>query len=210
MGFLRPLFAWFFSPFGLGLLAALDASLVFFLPFGVDAVLIRLAARDPHHAWLFAATAATGSVVGGTLTFLIGRRLGDDGVKRFVDERRLELFRKRFSRRVAISTAIAALVPPPFPFTAVLVTCGAIRARTVEVLSGLAFARLLRFAVEAWLAHRFGRSILHVMESAPFRWVIGGFIVLAVAGTTWSAWKIWRGPSAARGVVRPPLARKTA
>jgi uncharacterized membrane protein YdjX (TVP38/TMEM64 family) len=144
------------------------------------------------------------------LTFLIGRRLGDDGVKRFVDERRLELFRKRFSRRVAISTTLAALIPPPFPFTAVLLTCGAIRARTAEVLSGLAIARLLRFAVEAWLAHRFGRSILYVMESAPFRWVIGGFIVLAVAGTAWSAWQIWRGRSSGRQVAGRPLDRKTA
>src|SRR5436190_5902798 len=83
MAFLRPLFALFFSPLGLALLAAVDASLVFFLPFGVDAVLISLVASDPDHAWLYTATATAGSLAGGTLTFLIGRRLGGDGIKKF-------------------------------------------------------------------------------------------------------------------------------
>src|SRR3954469_897382 len=199
MPFLRPLFAWFFSPLGLGALAALDASLIFFLPFGVDAVLISLVASAPDRLWLCVLTATAGSLVGGTLTFLLGRRLGDDGVRRFVDERRLAAFRQRFSRKVAISTALAALIPPPFPFTAVLLTCGAIKARTSEVLSGLAIARLLRFIVEGWLARRYGTAILWVMKTSAFHWAIGAFIALAVAGTVWSAWNVMRtggrGPS---------------
>jgi membrane protein YqaA with SNARE-associated domain len=192
MGFLRPFFSLFFSPLGLGALAAFDASLIFFLPFGVDAVLITLVARHPDRLWLCVLSATFGSVAGATVTFLLGRRLGDDGIKRFVHERRLAAFRQRFSHRVAISTAIAALIPPPFPFTAVLLTCGAIKASTTEVLAGLAIARLVRFAVVAWLARHFGTHILEVMETAPFRWAIGAFIAVAVAGTAWSAWTVLR------------------
>jgi membrane protein YqaA with SNARE-associated domain len=192
MRFLRPLFASFFSPLGLGALAALDSSLIFFLPFGVDAVLITLVARHPDRLWLCVLTATAGSVAGATLTFFLGRRLGDDGIKRFVDQRRLSAFRNRFSHRVALSTAVAAVIPPPFPFTAVLLTCGAIKAPTFEVLTGLAVARLVRFAAEAWLARHFGTHVLRVMETSSFRWAIGAFIALAVAGTAWSAWKVMR------------------
>jgi membrane protein YqaA with SNARE-associated domain len=191
MDFLAPIVGRFFSPWGLGLLAALDSSVVFFLPFGVDAVLVSLVARQPDRLWLSVLTAAMGSLVGGAITLYVGRALGSDGVKRFVDERRLQVFRERFSRRVVISTTLAALIPPPFPFTAVLLTCGAIRARPVSVLAGVAIARLARFAAEAWLARTFGASILVVMESTVFQWVVGGFIALAIAGTAWSAWKVW-------------------
>jgi membrane protein YqaA with SNARE-associated domain len=192
MGFLRPLFSWFFSPLGLGALAALDSSLVFFLPFGVDAVLITLVASRPDSLWLCVLTASAGSIAGGSVTFLLGRRLGDDGVQRFVGERRLAAFRERFSQKVAISTAIAALIPPPFPFTAVLLTCGAIKAPTVEVLGGVALARVARFVTEAWLSRHFGTHILWVMKTAPFRWGVGIFVALAVAGTAWSAWTMMR------------------
>jgi membrane protein YqaA with SNARE-associated domain len=170
----------------------------------VDAVLITLVARHPDRLWLCVLSATLGSVAGATATFLLGRRLGDEGVRRFIDERRLAAFRARFSHRVAISTALAALVPPPFPFTAVLLTCGAIKARTSEVLAGLALARLVRFAVEAWLARHFGTHILRVMKTPAFRWAIGAFIALAIAGTAWSAWKVMR--TGRRAGIRPARA----
>jgi GDP-mannose 6-dehydrogenase len=46
------LFRFFLTWWGTYLIAALDASMMFFLPFGVDAVVIFLAARDRELAWL--------------------------------------------------------------------------------------------------------------------------------------------------------------
>ena len=122
-------------------------------------------------------------------------------MQRFVGERRLAAFREWFAQRVAISTAIAALIPPPFPFTAMLLTCGAIKAPTFEVIGGVAVARVARFVVDAWLARHLGTHILWVMKTAPFRWGVGLFIALAVAGTAWSAWKAMRHRSALMSLI---------
>ena len=54
----------FLSPWGVVLIAALDASLVFFLPLGVDIVVILLSARHPATFWLYALLAMIGSVIG--------------------------------------------------------------------------------------------------------------------------------------------------
>ncbi|MBW8714198.1 MAG: hypothetical protein JF632_08995, partial [Acidobacteria bacterium] len=48
---------YFLTPAGLVLLAALDSSMVFFLPLGIDFVLILLAARQPELFWLYAVLA---------------------------------------------------------------------------------------------------------------------------------------------------------
>jgi hypothetical protein len=47
--------------------------------------------------------------------------------------------------------------------------------------------RLLRFGIETALAAHYGRGIISWMDSATFRWLMGGIIVLAVAGTIVSA-----------------------
>ena len=52
--------------------------------------------------------------------------------------------------------------------------------------------RLLRFGIEGALAAHYGRGILAWMKSPTFQWVIGGFIVLAVAGTVLSAISVIR------------------
>jgi hypothetical protein len=51
--FFASIFAYFLSPFGLLALAALDMSMLFFLPFAVDAGVIILTARRPDAAVLY-------------------------------------------------------------------------------------------------------------------------------------------------------------
>lgn len=53
----------------------------------------------------------------------------------------------------------------------------------------LVVARLIRFGAEAILALRYGRGVLAFMESPPFRTVVIGFIVLAVAGSAATAYR---------------------
>ena len=47
--------------------------MLFFLPFGVDAVVIYLAARDRDLFWIYPLLATAGSLVGAALTYWIGR-----------------------------------------------------------------------------------------------------------------------------------------
>ena len=53
------------------LLAAVDATMVFFLPFGVDTLVIYLAARNGMWFWLYPLLATAGSLTGAAVTFWV-------------------------------------------------------------------------------------------------------------------------------------------
>ena len=74
--------AYFLTPPGLVVLAALDSSMIFFLPLGIDFAVIILAAKRPELFWLYAVMATIGSVMGAAVTFWIGRKVGEHGLSR--------------------------------------------------------------------------------------------------------------------------------
>ena len=185
-------FAFFLTWWGAYVIALLDASMVFFLPFGVDAVVIYLAASNRELAWLSPLLATAGSVTGAAVTFWIGQKIGEVGLERYVPARRLERLQCRVRDTGAVALAVPALMPPPFPLTPFVLTCGALRVNPWRFFSTFAAVRLLRFGVEAALAVAFGRRILQVLRSEMFQSVVLGFIALAILGTIVSAVLLWR------------------
>jgi len=178
-----PFLGYFLTPAGLVALAALDSSVIFFLPFGIDFVLIILAARHPELFWFYALLATAGSVAGAAATFWMGRTLGEHGLSKFVKPSRLEQVQQRVKKGAAFSVAMLGAIPPPFPFTAFVLTSGALRASALSFLSALAVVRLARFGIESALAARYGRGILAWMESPVFTTVVAALIAVAVVGT---------------------------
>ena len=181
------LLSYFLTPGGLVLMGALDASVVFFLPLGIDFVLIILTARKPELFWMYPLLATVGSVIGAAVTFWIGRKLGEHGLARFVKPSTLKRVEQRVSHRGAISVAALGVIPPPFPFTAFVLTSGALLLNPWTFLSTLAGVRLVRFMVEAALAARYGRGLLAFMESTTFTAIVIGLAALAITGTIVSA-----------------------
>jgi membrane protein YqaA with SNARE-associated domain len=177
------LLGYFLTPVGVIAMGALDASLVFFLPLGIDFVVILMAARKPEWFWLYALLATAGSIAGAAGTFRLGRAVGEHGLSRLVNPNRLRRVQRRVSEGATYSVAALALVPPPFPFTAFVLTSGALRVPAWAFFTALAGARMLRFGIEAALAAHYGRGIIGWMKSPVFQWIVDGFIVLAVAGT---------------------------
>ena len=177
----------FLTPPGLVVLGALDSSLIFFLPLGIDFAVIILSARTPELFWLHALMATAGSVIGAAGTFWIGRKLGEHGLTRLISPSRLRRVQDRVTTSAAVSVAALAMIPPPFPFTAFVLTSGAIGANAWTFLVSLAIARFTRFGLEAGLAAIYGRRILRWMESPIFDVLIGTLIGLAVVGTVVSA-----------------------
>jgi len=173
-------------------MAALDASMVFYLPFGVDALVIYQAAHDRQLFWMYPMLATAGSVAGAAITYWIGRTAGEAGLERVVSSRRLKALRRRVRDGGGIALAIPALLPPPFPLTPLILTCGALTVSRSHFFGTFAVARMLRFGVEAILAHRYGAGVLRVLESDGFRRVIIGFIIVAAIGTITSGWLLWR------------------
>jgi membrane protein YqaA with SNARE-associated domain len=185
-------FGFFLTWWGAFLMAALDTTLLVFLPFGIDALIIYLAARDRNLFWMYPLLATAGSMAGAALTYSIGRAIGDVGLKRLIPERRLMRLQKRVRDSGAIALALPALLPPPFPLTPFILTCGALDVNRWRFFGTFALVRLLRFGGEALLARMYGRSVLNVLQSEWFQVVVIGFAIVAVVGTTVSGVILWK------------------
>jgi len=182
----------FLTPPGLVVLAALDSSMIFFLPLGIDFAVIILAARNPELFWVYAILATVGSVAGAAVTFWIGRKVGEHGLARFVKPSRLERIQQRVGNSAAVTVASLGMIPPPFPFTAFVLTSGACRVNPWPFLVALAAVRAVRFTAESGLAAHYGRGILSWMRSTTFTVFIGALTAMAIIGTIVSAVALYR------------------
>jgi membrane protein YqaA with SNARE-associated domain len=191
-GFFQSIFGFFLSWWGAFLMAALDSSMLFFLPFGIDALVIYLSASNDEMFWAYPLLATAGSLTGAALTFWIGRKGGEAGLERLVSGRRLERIQRRVREKGAIAMAMPAVLPPPFPFTPFILACGALDVDRWRFFGTLGAARLLRFGAEALLARWYGGGILRVLQSDTFQLVVIGFIVVALVGTIASGVMLWR------------------
>jgi membrane protein YqaA with SNARE-associated domain len=195
---LASIFRFFLTPVGLPLLAALDSSLVFFFPFGLDLALVLVTARRPELAWIYPLVALGGSLAGAAVTFWVGRKIGEHGLERFVSARRLDVVKRRMGTGAALSTGLLALIPPPFPFTAFLLAGGAFEVRRAPFFLAFATARLVRYAVTCWLAVLYGRQIAAWMKSDTFEVAVSACIAVALVGTAYSVWRVTRSARVAR------------
>jgi membrane protein YqaA with SNARE-associated domain len=184
----RSLIGYFLTPGGLVLLGVLDSSLIFCLPLGIDVVLILLSARNPEMFWAYALLATAGSLTGAAATYWLGMKAGQDGLSRWLGHARLARVRDRVNGKAAAGVAALAIIPPPFPFTALVLASGAFALDAHRFFATLAGARLLRFGAEASLASRYGEQIAAWMESPFFEAAVGVLIVLALGGTALSAY----------------------
>lgn len=191
-GFFQSIFGFFLTWWGAVLMAALDTSMLFFLPFGIDALVIYLAARDEQLFWLYPVLATVGSLAGAGVTFWLGKKAGEVGLERLVPRHRLERMRCSVRDSGAIALAVPALLPPPFPLTPFILTCGALDVDRWRFFATFGTIRLIRFGAEATLARIYGRSVLRVLQSEEFQAVVIGFVVVAVVGTIVSGVILWR------------------
>ena len=99
--------------------------------------------------------------------------------------------------------ALAALMPPPFPLTPFILTCGALAVDPLRFFVTFGAVRLLRFGAAAVLARIYGPGILRVLQSDAFQTVIIAFVVVAVAGTVISGILLWRSTRDKRPRERP-------
>jgi membrane protein YqaA with SNARE-associated domain len=190
--FFSGLFAAFLSPWGVVVLAALDSSMIFFLPGAVDIAVILLAARQRGLFFLFPLLAAAGSVIGSFITFLIGARIGEHSLERWVSPRKLKAIEKRVRDKGAFALALPGLMPPPFPLTPFVLVCGALKVRRTTFFLTLASARLLRYGVAALLALAYGERITGWLDSPAFKTVVTVLFLLAIAGTALSLFRLTR------------------
>jgi membrane protein YqaA with SNARE-associated domain len=191
--------------FGVFLLGIADSSFLFF-PFGNDLLLISLVASQRDSAvWiLYVVMAALGSVLGVLLVDVVMRKVGEEGLEHFVKPTTIERLKKRLEGHAGWFVFGGTLVPPPFPFTAIVMTASALQIERKTLLVAVFFGRLLRFTIDALLALAFGRQILRWLESDVVQYCVYGLIVIAIVGSVLSIRKWtkgrrdWRGRDASR------------
>jgi membrane protein YqaA with SNARE-associated domain len=190
--FSRWAIALFASPLGVFVLGALDSTLFFSLPLGIDAAVVILAAQLGDFWWIAALLATSGSLLGAALTFWMGKKVGEAGLDRWVPRRRLTRIRKRIREQGAIALAVLDLIPPPFPFTPFVLAAGALEVDARTFFVTLTVCRLFRFGIEAALALIYGERIVRWLDSDLFHDIVSVFIVLAAVLTTISIVKVAR------------------
>ena len=198
-GFFVAIFGGLLSWWGLWLIAALDSTMVFFLPLAVDIAVVILASRSRQLFWLYPILASAGSICGAAITYYIGRRLGEAGLEHYVSKNRLAGFRRRIEEKGAVALAVLDLIPPPFPFTACILAAGALKVDTILFFVTLFLTRLLRFGVEAILAYFYGRQIISWLKSDIVEYIGTALFAAAIIGTIVTIIQLARKKRARRG-----------
>ena len=173
--------------FGLFLLSALDSSFLV-LPFGNDVLLIALVSSDRSSLkWIsYVLVSAIGSVVGVFVIDLIMRKAGEKGLERFVSAKKIEKFKAKMENKAGITVFVATLLPPPFPFTPVVMTASALQTPKLKLLGAVFVGRLVRCTIEALLALYFGRKLIAYINSDVVTYVVYGMIAVAAVLSTLS------------------------
>ena len=172
---------------GLFLMSALDSSFLV-LPFGNDLLLIALVSSNRNSLiWIaYVLVSAAGSVLGVLVVDLIMRKAGEKGLERFVSARKVERLKKKLENKAGVSVFIATLIPPPFPFTPVVMTASALQSPRGTMLAAVFIGRLIRFTAEAILALYFGRKLIAYINSDVLTYFVYGLIAVAVVLSTLS------------------------
>ena len=168
---------------GLFLLGVCDSSFLFF-PFGNDLLLIALVSSG-RHPWrwaMYTLAAALGSVVGVVLVDMVMRKAGEEGLEKFVGAKRVDRLRRKIEKRGVWAVFFAALLPPPFPFTAAIAAASALQMPRRGILTAVFAGRMVRFTAVSLLALYFGRSLLHYLRSDYVEYLVYGLIAVAVVG----------------------------
>jgi len=184
---------------GVGLLfVGIADSSFLVMPLANDLLVIALSADHPVRMPYFAAMAALGSTIGCAVTATLIRK-AEKGVERRFAGRRFKFVESNIRKHAGWVLAVSALIPPPFPFTPVIVAAAASGYPLKKLLSVIAGARLLRFGAEGVLAILFGKRILSLAQSPVLEYAVIVLIVIAVAASAFSIYKWVKGPRASTG-----------
>jgi membrane protein YqaA with SNARE-associated domain len=180
--FLALLVAW--GPQGLFLLAILDSA---GLPVvgGVDLLLVNVAASSPQIAYLAAACAIAGSLIGSSILFAIARKGGDLMLSRQLATPRGARMHRWFERYGLITVFVPAISPLPLPMKVPVFCAGALNVRWSYFLGVVFAARLPRYLALAFFGARYGAQTLlylraHLLSVAILALTLAAVSVIAL------------------------------
>ncbi|HLI84666.1 MAG TPA: hypothetical protein VKV17_12150 [Bryobacteraceae bacterium] len=170
--------------FGLLILGILDSSFLV-APLGNDLLVIAMTARRHTVGYMlyYAFMSSVGSVLGVVLVDLVVRRMGEAGLEKHLPRKRVAYVEAKVRQNAVWALGLAALAPPPFPFTAFIVAASALQYPRKKMYTVVGVFRMLRFAALGVLALFFGSSILRWFRNPIVEGFFVGLLVLAILGS---------------------------
>ena len=187
---------------GLGVLTlgAADSSPLV-VPLGNDLLVLALSARYHDRMLYYAVMATLGSLIGCFATFWISRK-GGARLAKLTPSERLGKIQSLVRERAGSMLVAASLLPPPFPFTAIVAAAAAFNYPWKKLFSVVGAARFARFVIEGALAIHYGRWIIRQARSPILEDVMIALIVISIGASVISIYQ-WSEKTSGRPSGRP-------
>lgn len=111
----------------------------------------------------YAGIATLGSVAGCFILYYLARKGGHAAAERKVGKGRMTRIRNWFEKYEFLTIMVPAIMPPPTPFKAFVITAGVVEVNWRKFLLALLIGRTIRYFLEAFLAVKFGMAVWQFM-----------------------------------------------
>lgn len=171
-GLLAPLGIW-----GVFAIAAVDAA---FMGLPMDAIVAGYIYQDPSRLLLYVLLASAGSAVGSIVVYIIGYTGGEVLLRKRLSPERFEKIHASFDKHEFLALMLPAMLPPPTPFKAIVLSAAAFEMSFVRFLLAIFAGRFFRFLILGVLTLRFGPQVVQLggeLLAHRFRWVLLALVV---------------------------------
>jgi membrane protein YqaA with SNARE-associated domain len=196
------LWKWVHGLGGLGLILlglADNAPFVSAPPGSEDVFVIFLSAHRPQWWVYYAFMATVGEVLGGYLSYRVAVKGGQETLERKVGKPRAERIYKHFEKRGFLTVLTGSILPPPFPFSPVVMAAGVMQYPWKKFISALSAGRAARFFAVAFLGRVYGQQMI-TFFSRHYRFLLYALIsVVVTAGIGAVVYFKWYRPKQQRG-----------
>jgi len=172
------------APLGLWavfVIAFVDAA---FVGIPMDPLVAGYVYKFPERFWIFPLLASIGSALGCSILYLVGRKGGELLLEKRISKQRLDSIRLSFERHPFLALMFPAMLPPPTPFKAVVLSAGVFHMQYLEFLLAIFAGRIVRFYLLAFLTLMFGPQIVHAVSTLfreHFALTVAAIAVLVLA-----------------------------
>lgn len=193
---------WMYGLGGLGLILlglADNAPFVSAPPGSEDVCVIALSAHHPQWWIYYAFMATAGEVLGGYLTYGLAAKGGQETFEKKLGKQRAEKIYRQFAKRGFLTVFAGSVLPPPFPYSPVVMAAGVMQYPRKKYLWTLSAGRATRFFAVAFLGRVYGQQMI-AFFSRHYRPLMYLLIAVAViAGMGAVVYFKWYRPRQIRG-----------
>lgn len=189
---LAPLGVW-----GVFVLTFADAALMG-LP--LDILVSAYIYRDPSRYLLYVLLASAGSAAGSIVLYVIGYTGGEMVLRKRMPPEKFERIKASFDKHEFWALMFPAMLPPPTPFKAVVLAAAVFEMRFSRFLLAIFAGRFVRFALEGYVAMKFGPHVI-AWTGHVFAHHFQGVLIVVAAGLALWLW-MRRKPAAEKSTAK--------